>query len=169
MEGIKMSEKKCLKEVIKMISLLEEEKSEMLSDEAQNSIISYGKDEEKPESTYNFADTRISIECVNAKIRHLRHLLHYANATVKVPEFEMSIGECIIFMAQLSNEKAVLERMARREPKTRRATFGGTVDWTEICYSREECRTALKNIIAEITALQMAVDKTNLAHEVVID
>jgi hypothetical protein len=147
---------------------LEEEKAETLSDEAQNSVISYGKDEEKPESNYIFADARSSVESANAKIRHLRHLLHYANATVKVPEFDMSIGECIIFMAQLNNEKVVLERMARKELKTRRATFGGTVDWTEICYSREECRSALKGIIAKITALQLAIDKTNLAHVVAV-
>jgi hypothetical protein len=163
-----MSDKKCLKEVIKMISLMEEEKSEILSDEAQNSIISYGKDEDRPASAYCFTDTRSSVESVNAKIRRLRHLLHHANATVKVPEFDMSIGECIIYMAQLNNEKALLERMAKKEPKTRHTTYGGAVDWTETCYSREECRTALKHIVSKITALQLAIDKKNLEHEIAI-
>jgi hypothetical protein len=50
-------------------------------------------------------------------------------------------------MAQLNNEKSLLERMARREPKARQTTFGGAVDLTETCYSREECKTALKYVI----------------------
>ena len=163
-----MSNMKCLKEVIKMISLLEDEKSEILSDESQNCIVTYGKDEEIPESAYVFADVRNAIENINAKIRHLRHKLHHANATLKAPEFDMSIGECIIYMAQLNNEKALLERMARRELKSRNSTFRGEVDWTEICYSRDECRETLKEVNEKITSLQMAIDKANLTHEIKI-
>ena len=161
-----MSKMKCLKEVIKMISQLAEEKAEILSDESQNSVITYGKDEEKPESTYIFSETREAIENVNAKIRHLRHKLHHANATVKVPEFDMTIGECIIYMAQLNSEKALLERMARSEPISRDTTYRGVVEWTEICYSRNECREVLKGIVEKITALQMAIDRINLTHEI---
>ena len=162
-----MADKKSLKEVIKLIAQLEEEKSELLSDEQQNSIITYGKDEEKPESSYNFADTRNAVAAVDTKIRYLRHLLHHANSTVVLPQYDnMTIGQCIVYMAQLNNEKYLLERMARREPKTRSVKYGGAVDLTETCYSREQCRAVLKKITAKITALQLAIDKINLCHEV---
>lgn len=105
---------KSLKEIIKQIAALEQQKEEIMSDESQNSITRYGTNEEIPTSDYNFSAVRNEIERLDSTIRYLRHRLHHSNATVLVPEFEITIGECIIMMAQLGKEKATLTRMARR-------------------------------------------------------
>ena len=47
--------KLCLKEIIKRIALLEQHKEQILSDESQNCVTTYGADEEKQISTYSFA------------------------------------------------------------------------------------------------------------------
>ena len=161
--------KLCLKEVIKRIALLEQQKSQVLSDESQNCVTTYGADEKKENSTYIFANVRTEIEDINKRIRQLKHKLHYANATVNLSELNMTIGECVIYMAQLNGEKTILERMALKEPKYRRSTFGGNVDWTETNYTKEECRDVLKSISEQILQLQMVIDRANLTHEVEID
>ena len=53
--------KLCLKEVIKRIALLEQQKSQVLSDESQNCVTTYGADEEKENSNYIFANVRAEI------------------------------------------------------------------------------------------------------------
>jgi hypothetical protein len=76
-------------------------------------------------------------------------------------------------MAQLSKEREVLEKMARRQPKTRTSSRGfgsdGRPEWTETNYSQDECRQALKRVIESITKLQLALDRTNLTHEIEVD
>ena len=159
--------KLCLKEAIKRIALLEKQKSEILLEEDQNCTITYGGDEDRPYTNYySFDDTRKAIKEVDADIRSMRHKLHHANATVQVQELGMTIGECIIYMAQLNIEKATLEHMARKEPKTRRTVYGGAVEWTETNYGREECRESLRVVTEDIVKLQMAIDRANLTHEI---
>ena len=161
---------KCLKEIIKQISALEQQKEEILSDELQNCVTKYGSNEEIPTTEYNFSAARDEIKAIDKKIRQLRHSLHLANATVIVPEYEMSIGECIILMAQLSKEKSVLTRMARREKKERRQPgYGNAVEWIELNYDKNECRSTLKSIADEVTSLQMAIDRINLTHMAEVD
>ena len=126
--------------------------------------------EEIPASEYNFGATRDAVKDIDTKTRQLRHKLHLANATVQVPEFGITIGECIILMAQLGKEKALLARMARREKKERRQPgFGSTVEWAVLNYDKDECRTKLKEVGDEITSLQMAIDRINLTHMVEVE
>lgn len=161
---------KCLKEIIKQITAMEQQKEEILSDEAQCCVTKYGNNEAITKSEYCFSAVRGEIKDINEKIRLLRHKLHLANATVNVPEFKMSIGECIVLMAQLNKEKSVLVRMARREKKERRQPgFGSTVEWVELNYDKDECREKLRQINDEITSLQMAVDRINLSNMVEVE
>lgn len=161
---------KCLKEIIKQIAALEQQKEEVLSDEVQNSVTKYGSNEEIPVPEYSFSTVRAQIEDIDVKIRRLRHKLHLANATVQVPEFGMTIGESIIMMAQLGKEKTLLTRMARREKKERRQPgFGSTVEWIVLNYDKDECRKKLKEVVDVITSLQMAIDRINLTHMVEVE
>jgi len=161
--------KLCLKEIIKRLSLLEQQKTKILADERQNCSTTYGTGEEKRSIDYSFSATRSGIESLDSKIRQLKHKLHLANATVQVPEFEMTLGECIIYMAQLNNEKYILETMRFKEEKSRITTHGGAVDWTEINYSKTECNDLLNNINEKIMRLQMVIDRTNLTTEVEVE
>ena len=161
---------KCLKEIIKQIAALEQQKEEILSDEAQNCIAKYGSNEEIPKSEYDFGTTRDCIKDIDDKTRRLRHELHHANATVQIPEFGMTIGECIILMAQLGKEKALLTRMARREKKERRQPgYGNTVEWVVLNYDKDECRKRLKEVGDKITSIQIAIDRINLTHMVDVE
>ena len=165
--------KLCLKEIMKRIALLEQQKAEILSDEAQNCTTTYGLGEEGLPAEYDFASARAAVKAVDNQVRYLRHQLNLANATVTVPEFNMNIGECIVLMAQLGKEREVLEKMARRQPKARTSSRGyisdGRPEWTETNYSQDECRNELKRVVESVTKLQLALDRTNLTHEIEVD
>ena len=158
--------KLCLKEAMKRISLLEQQKRDILSDESSNCMTTYGAGEEKEKVEYDFTDVRTHVAALDSEIRRIKHNLHLANATVRIDEFDMTLGECIIYLAQLNNEKGTLERMARRELKTRKTAYGGGVEWTELNYSREACREQLKKVTEDIVKLQMVIDRSNLTHEI---
>ena len=158
--------KLCLKEIMKRIALLEQQKDEVSSNERIRNSTTYATGEEKIPVDYSFSDTRKMIAELDEAIRFLKHKLHYANATVEVAEFGMTLGECIIYMAQLNNEKYNIERMSGREQKTRRTVVGGVVEWTELNYDLTECAEALKKITETIMQLQLAIDRINLTYEI---
>ena len=161
---------KSLKEIIKQIATLEQQKEEVLNDEVQNSITRHENNEDIPVSDYNFIAIREEIGSIDKKTRYLRHKLHVSNATVQIPEFSITIGECIIMMAQLSKEQTLLKRMARKENKERRQLgFGNTVEWVTLNYDKDECRNKLKEISEKLTSLQITIDRTNLTHLVDVE
>ena len=161
---------KSLKEIIKQIAALEQQKEEILYDETQNSITRYDSSEELPVSEYDFNATREKVEVIDNIIRSLRHKLHLSNATIQIPEFGITIGECIIMMAQLSKEQVLLTRMARKEKKERRQLgFSNTTEWVILNYDKDECRKKLKEINDKKTALQIAIDRINLTHLIEIE
>ena len=92
---------KCNTEIMKDLKKIQEQRSEILSIERRDSTISYIAGEEKIPTNYNYKETRIKIDELNKKEVYLRGLLAKANSTVIVPEFNMTIGDCLVYLAQL--------------------------------------------------------------------
>jgi hypothetical protein len=86
-----------------------------------------------------------------------------------VPEFSMTLGECLVYLAQLNRELAVVSRMAKNEPKTSRSVYGGAVEYTTLNYDKEECQAKQGWIQTTIAELQIAIDRTNLTNMIEID
>ena len=157
---------KCPKEIIKKIEQLEKQKQDVLAEERSICCFTYQSDSDKIEYEYSFRDTRNRVRAINDKVRSLRRLLHYINSTVIVDEFNMTIGECLIYMAQLNDERKLLEGMSRGEQTTRHSLTTGTVEYTEKKYENEECRSYLANVQNTIVRLQIAIDTVNLTYKV---
>ena len=149
-------------EAIKKIKDLDDRKQVILRDERQKCMSSYQTEADKIDTGYDFMTVRKDIEHINNEIMKLKHALNVANSTVVVSEFELTIGECLIYMAQLNNERSVLEIMARSSPKSRHTVFNGAIEYTVINYDTNECKNRLENTKALITRLQLAIDRTNL-------
>jgi len=157
---------RCVKEIIKKIERLEKQKRDILAEERSICRVTYQGDNDKIEHAYSFCDTRNRIRAIDDEVRSLRHLLHHTNSTVIVDEFDMTIGECLIYMAQLNEERNVLEDMARGEQKIRRSLMAGTVEYTEKRYGNDECHARLANVQETIARLQIAIDTVNLTYKV---
>ena len=154
--------KLCNAEVIKKIKDLEEQKQEILSDEHKNCTTTYQTETDMIDTGYDFGKTRKAIENLNKEIMKLKHALNVSNSTVIVEEFGLTIGECLVYMAQLNNEKTVLERLSRNRSKSRTTVYNGTVEYTITNYDVELCKSELNIIKETVRKLQLAIDRVNL-------
>ena len=145
--------KLCNAEVIKKIKDLEEQK---------NCTTTYQTETDMIDTGYDFEQTRNTVENLNKEIMRLKHALNVSNSTVIVEEFDLTIGECLVYMAQLNNEKVVLERMSRNRSKSRMTLYNGTVEYTVTNYDVEVCKDKLNDIKETLRKLQLAIDRVNL-------
>ena len=154
--------KLCNAEVIKKIKDLEEQKQEILSDEQKNCTTTYQTETDMIDTGYDFGKTRKAVESLNKEIIKLKHALNVSNSTVIVEEFGLTIGECLVYMAQLNNEKSVLERLSRNRSKSRATLYNGSVEYTITNYDVEICKSELNAIKETVRKLQLAIDRVNL-------
>ena len=154
----------CNAEIIKKIKDLDEQKQQILTEEAAGCCSDYQRESDLIDLGYDFDKTRVAVTELNSKIEKFKHILNVANATVIVPEFEVTIGECLVRMAQLNCEKRVLEQMSAKPAKTRKTTYGGAVEFTVTNYDIDACKNRLSQTNDTIRALQIAIDRINLTH-----
>jgi hypothetical protein len=156
--------KLCNSEIIKKVRDLEEQKQRIITEEKSICTSKFQNKSDLIDLGYDFAATRKAIAEINREVVKLKHALNVANATVVVPEFDMTIGECIVYMAQLNLERSILENMSATRSKSRETTYGGVVEYTITNYSIEECRQKLDETNEIIRRLQIAIDRVNLSH-----
>ena len=156
--------KMCNSEIMKKIKLLEQRKQEVLQEESRTHQVTYQHEKDRFDYGYSFASVRHTIRDLDAEIRKLKGLLNLSNATTTVPEFSMSLGECIVYLAQLNRELSVVSAMARKEAKTTHSTYGGVVEYTVLNYDKGECQAQLEWLKETIMQLQVAIDRTNLTN-----
>jgi hypothetical protein len=154
--------KLCNAEVIKKIKDLEEQKQEILSDEQENCTTTYQTETDMIDTGYDFGQTRKAVENLNREIMRLKHKLNVSNSTVIVEEFGLTIGECLVCMAQLNNERSVLETLSRNRSKSRATLYNGTVEYTVTNYDVDLCKTELNAVKETVRKLQLAIDRVNL-------
>ena len=154
---------KCIKEILKDIKTLESRKCLLLSEERNNSVVTYSNAADKIETGYNFMESRKQLDNIDFEIRKLKHLVNVVNTTTVIPEYNLTIDECIIFLAQLNNELRILDSMRQKKSVVRKSCMGSNIiEFTETCYNVEECKDLFDKVNAEIQKLQMCIDRINL-------
>ena len=159
----------CHIQAMKQIKELEAQKKALIDFEDNNCTVSYKEGEIKTTSSYDYARTREEIEKIDAKIRAVRCALAVANCVVKVDGFDVTLGEALILLAQMQNEKAQLESLASRKQKSRSVTYNGVVEYCECVYDVDEVKAQLKDLRLRISDLQIAIDRANLTNYIEVD
>lgn len=154
--------KVCHTQAIKMIKELEEQKSRLIMKEDEVCIISYKEGETKIPTDYDYKKMRAEIRALDEKIRKIKTKLALANSTVKVDGFDITIGEALVFLAQLQNERSQVESLSRRRQISRRITANGVLEYTECNYDVNEALNDSQSIRDTISELQIAIDRANL-------
>lgn len=154
--------KVCHSEAMKKIKELEEQKNLLVYYENNRCTVSYKEGEEKTPSKYDYAKTRKDIEKIDSEVRAIKHALAVANCTVKVDDFDMTIGEALVYLAQLNAEYRRLDNLTDREKLSRRLTVNGVIEYTECLYEPEKVEKDQKALYAKICKLQVAIDRANL-------
>lgn len=156
--------KVCNSEAMKLIKELEERKKLLLYTEVNRSRVSY-KEGEQPQATkYSYTATRKEVAEIDEKIRKIKHALAVSNCTVKVDDFDITIGEALVYLAQLNAEYRRLDDLSGYDRLSRRITANGVLEYTACLYDPEKAEKDQKALYTKICKLQVAIDRANLTN-----
>ena len=161
--------KMCHSEVIKFIKELESKKHVLLRQESNDCVYTYQDENVKIVPEYNYKKTRQAIDELDTKIRKLRHALAVANCTVMVDEFNVTLGEALVMLAQYQNKCELLSDMSSRQQISQRSSYSGKMDITCCNYDVATVLKDYENLRLVINRLQVAIDRANLTSFVEVD
>lgn len=158
----------CNSEAMKLIREYEDQKRILLADENRNCTMSYKENEKKLETDYDYNKTRKQVRELDEKIRKIKATLACANCSVKIDDFNITIGEALIMIAQLQNEKSRIEFLADYTQLSRRITQNGVLEYTECMFDTEVAKKDAEELRIKISKLQIAIDRANLTNYIEI-
>ena len=156
--------KMCNSEAMKAVKELEEKKKNIIYTEEYRSRISYKEGEKKVLTNYSYSDTRNSIAEIDGRIRAIKHALAVCNCTALVDDFDITIGEALVYLAQLNAEYRQLSNLSNYNKLSRRITANGVLEYTECLYDPEEATKDMEALHSKICKLQVAIDRANLTN-----
>lgn len=160
-------------EIMKLIRDIESQKDELIKFQSRNSFAKYTL-EEKPLADltpYALVEHTNKISDYDANIRYLKHLLNVSNATTVVEEFNITLGEALVYMAQISQTVQRFTLLANTDKVVRESvSYRSTVpEYTEARYEIDLAKKMLSQYKSTLSKLQMAIDKTNLTNEIEVN
>lgn len=113
---------------------------------------------------YSFSFTQEHLELLRQDILSLKHAINQFNVTTVLPDLGYTIDCALVRMKMLSEQKEKLAGMMRVQPVTRQnLTFGnGKPEFIYRNYEDRDVREAYEKVDAELTQIQLALDKQNL-------
>lgn len=160
-------------EAAKLLKALSEQHDMLVSKENQSStfIAALSEDIESVRPDYDYNDTKQRLDDIERKIRTVKHAINVFNTTHKVPGFDMTIDEVLVYMPQLSERKRRLYPMAGALPKKRErgGAQSNIIDYRYTNYDvarAEADMTAAGDLLAR---LQNALDIVNTTETMDID
>ena len=160
----------------KILKRLNDDKLYLQNKEQEGCIYVASLDEEPVIPEYDYAEVAAAIEEIDAKVVKIKHAINVSNCTnsIDVAGKRMTIDEVLVAMAQLSKRRAFLDGMRKRQPKTRVSSgyFSSrktAPEYQYINYDMELIKKEYDRIDAEITAMQIGLDKYNQTVEFDVD
>ncbi len=156
--------KMCNSEAMKAIKELEGKKSNVIYIENNRSRVAYKEGEDKGYINYDYAKTRQTIADIDGHIRKIKHALAISNCNSIVDDFGISIGEALVYLAQLNAEYQQLDSLSNYNKISRTITYNGVIEYTECLYDPDEVIKEMEALHAKICKLQVAIDRANLTN-----
>lgn len=150
----------------KKIKALSEEKNLLLAAEQRDCTYVLAIDEQEEPPVYSYNATRAQIDEIDAQVLKIRHALHVFNMNTVLPVSKLTIDECLIRMAQMSQEANRLSWMRQQNEKQRVGSNlrFGTKSTTEYEYANYDIQQAKADYLAlsdKIAQLQLELDLAN--------
>ncbi len=154
----------CNSEAMKAIKELEEKKKNIIYIENNRSRVSYKEGEKRVPTNYGYAETRKAIAEIDGRIRAIKHALSVCNCTAVVDDFGITIGEALVYLAQLNAEYDQLDKLSAYNKLSRTITYNGVTEYTECLYEPDEVIKEMEVLHKKICKLQVAIDRANLTN-----
>ena len=156
----------------KVLRRLNDDKDFYLNKEQEGQVYVAALDEEPVIPDYNYEDVSKKIAEIDEKIVKIKHAINVTNATssISIGKAEMTIDAVLVKMAQMNKRKVILDRMRKRQEKTRVSSglFNSrktAPEYQYINYDLETVNKEYERIDGEIAAMQIALDKFNQTFE----
>ena len=109
-------------EANKYLKKLNEEREALLRREfeAMTFIAALGEDPESARTDYDYGKTQETLKAINLEIRTVKHALNVFNTTTRIPEFDMTIDEMLVWLPQLRQQRDKLFGMKNALEKSLR-------------------------------------------------
>ena len=160
----------------KMLRKLNEDKEFWRSKESEGCMYVAALDEEPVIPDYDYTEVAQHIAEIDAQIVKIKHAINVSNCTneIVVGDTSMTIDALLVTMAQLNKRKAILDSMRKQQPKARinsglynaRKT---APEYQYINYDLDLVKKEYEKIDAEVSAMQIALDKYNQTVEFDVD
>lgn len=152
-------------EANKLLKSLNEERDTILNleENGKSFIAATIEDIEAVRPDYSYADTQQKLAAVEAKIRRVKHAINIFNTTTKVPGFDMTIDEILVYIPQLSARKYRLATMANVLPQKREKSSGqgNIIDYRYANYDVNAAGVDAKAASDILAKVQTALDLVN--------
>ena len=160
----------------KMLRKLNEDKEFWRSKEKEGCLYVAALDEEPVIPEYDYEEVAKSISEIDAKIVKIKHAINVANCTneIQVGDVKMTVDMILVKMAQLNGRKSTLDGMRKQQPKSRISSGLYSVrkavpEYQYINYDLDLIKREYEQIDAEVSAMQIALDKYNQTVEFDVD
>lgn len=154
-------------EANKLLKKLGDDHASLLAKEEKSRVYNaaLGEDPDEVRPTYDYAATQTALSETEKKIIALKHAISVFNTTHKVPGFDLTIDEMLVYIPMLTKKKAKLAEMKSRLPRERVTdSFGRNttiIDYTFINYDLEKVEKDYETVSEELSRAQTALDSVN--------
>ena len=152
--------------LMKELNFLESEANRLHLEDSERSYAPLNENMEfKYDTGYSYENNRKEIERIYKEELKIRSALAKFNSTTKASGLELTIAEALVRICQLKSEIKVLSGLANKTEYTETSIGGYRSNQTvtnKINYDQNKVIEDLKNLQKELSAIQIAVDKTNL-------
>ena len=158
-------------EAAKILRQLNEQLSALERREANTDtfLAALGEDIESARPEYDYAGTQEAIKALQQQICKVKHAINVFNTVTKVPGFDITIDEMLVYLPQLSSTVAKLSRMKDTLPKTRESTGysrnSAVIDYRYANYDITQAAADYDAAAQELARAQTALDLVNSTAE----
>lgn len=160
----------------KVLRKLNDDKDFWLTKEKEGYLYVAAVDEEPVIPDYDYKEVSGNISEIDAKIVKIKHAINVANCTneIQLGDGKMTVDMILVKLAQLNRRRAMLDEMRKQQPKSRMNTGlysarKAVPEYQYINYDLELIKSEYEKIDAEVSAMQIALDKYNQTVEFDVD
>ena len=157
-------------ELMKRLKFIEEEINDIHHEDEDKSYVPVtetkvdGKTTLVPlyETGYNFEANRARIKELHEEEREIKRLLNKFNNETNVIGYDFTVAEGLVRIAELKGEVRVLTNITKGDRYSYDRYNRGASSLTGVAFDLQKAKEILKGYQRELSALQVAVDRTNL-------
>ncbi|MBQ2675087.1 MAG: hypothetical protein IJG07_10490 [Prevotella sp.] len=154
-------------QAVKLLRRLNEEYDTIIAEEKESRsfIAAIQENLEDARPLYDFEATQKKLDALDRQIRTVKHAVNIFNTTHKVPNFDMTIDEVLVYLPQLTRKKEKLIKMSRRLEKQRIDSGYGSsssnIEYDYANYSVQAAKDLLTEVSDTLGRLQTVLDIVN--------